>query len=175
MKPNGSIRRRWRRRSKAKYEQAKAQSDADRQLAESGLLDRLTLQKSEVAIRQLLRQVEIEQSRLAIRDRAVEAQLDAKRARIDQQQRLLELRREKLARLTVRAGSAGVLQKLEVEVGQLVKPGDILARVSDPRKLKAELRIPEMQAKDILLGLPAEIDTRNGVVRGTVIRIDPAV
>lgn len=160
---------------RGQFEQAEAQVAADRQLAESGLLDALTLQKSKVAVRQLLRQVEIEQSRLAIRDRAVTAQLAAKRARIDQQRRLLELRREKLARLTVRAGSPGVLQKLEVEVGQLVKPGDVLARVSDPRKLKAELRIPETQAKDILLGLPAEIDTRNGIIRGTVMRIDPAV
>ena len=157
------------------FEQAKAQVDVDRQLAADQLLDALTLRKSEVAARQLQRQVEIENSRLAIRDKAVEAQLTAKRARIDQQRRLLELRREKLRRLTVRAGATGVLQKLEVEVGQFVKSGDILARVSDPRRLKAELRIPETQAKDILLGLPVEIDTRNGVVPGSVMRIDPAV
>ena len=85
------------------------------------------------------------------------------------------LRRNQLGQLRVRAGIRGVLQQLEVEVGELVTPGEVLARVSNPEKLKARLRIPETQAKDLQLGQRAEIDTRNGVVRGTVARIDPAV
>ena len=86
----------------------------------------------------------------------------------------MELRRGQFDKLKVRAGARGVLQQLEVEVGQLVTPGTPLARVSDPRRLKAELRIPETQAKDVQFGQKAEIDTRNGIIPGTVTRIDPA-
>ncbi len=157
------------------YEQAKVQYEADKQLFDEGLKVEIELAKSRVAFEQLETRKRIEQDRLAIRAKAVEAQLAASRARIDQSRRMLDLRREQLERLKVRAGIAGVLQQLEVEVGQLVAPGTVLARVSDPKRLKAELRIPETQAKDIMVGQLAEVDTRTAVIPGTVSRVDPAV
>ena len=157
------------------YEQAKVQYEADQQLFAEGLKVAIELAKSRVAFEQLETRKRIENDRLAIRGKAVEAQLAASRARIDQSRQMLELRQEQLERLKVRAGIAGVLQQLEVEVGQLVAPGTVLARVSDPKRLKAELRIPETQAKDILVGQLAEVDTRTAVIPGTVSRVDPAV
>lgn len=160
---------------RAEYAQAQAQYDADRRLAADGLLDGLTLAKSKITVEQLETRVDIEQDRLAIREKAVAAQLAAKRARIEQQNRLLELRKRKLERLRVRAGIAGVLQQVEVEVGQFVTPGTVLARVSDPRRLMARLRVPETQAKDVAVGQRAVVDTRGEVVEGEVVRVDPAV
>jgi HlyD family secretion protein len=90
-------------------------------------------------------------------------------------ERRLELEQSKLARLNVRAGIHGVLQQMEVEVGQLVTPGTILARVVDPKRLKAELRISETQAKDVMIGQRATIDTRSEILEGEVIRVDPTV
>lgn len=77
--------------------------------------------------------------------------------------------------LRVRAGAEGVLQELELEVGQQVTAGTILAKVVQPTRLKAELKIAETQAKDVQIGQIAAIDTRNGVIPGSVSRIDPAV
>jgi len=158
----------------ANYQQARTEYLAQKQMAEKGLTDQVTLTKAKVTAEQLEISVHLEKERAAIREKAVEAQLAAKRARIEQQKRLLRLRQQKLERLIVRAGATGVLQQLEVEVGELVSAGTVLARVSDPRHLKAELRIAETQAKDITFGQRAEIDTRNGVIPGTVTRIDPA-
>ena len=157
------------------YEQAKVQYEADKELFDEGLKVSIELAKSRVAYEQLEVRKRIEEKRLAIREKAVEAQLAAQRARIDQSRRLLDLRRGQLARLKVRAGMAGVLQQLEVEVGELVAPGAVLARVSDPNRLKAALKIPETQAKDIQVGQPAEIDMRTASIQGSVARVDPAV
>ena len=159
----------------AEFLQAKAQLDADEQQAEAGLISRLTLTKSQVEAEQLVTRLRLERERLGIRRKSVEAQLAAQQAEIERVTGLYGLRRNQLGQLRVRAGIHGVLQQLEVEVGQLVTPGEVLARVSNPKKLKAQLRIPETQAKDVQLGQKAEIDTRNGVVGGTVARIDPAV
>jgi HlyD family secretion protein len=94
---------------------------------------------------------------------------------VDQQRALYQLRRSELDALHVRAGIDGVLQLLPVDVGQHVTPGTNLARVADPKKLKAEIKIAETQAKDALIGQKATVDTRNGVVTGHVSRIDPSV
>ena len=159
----------------AEFLQAKAQLDADEQQAEVGLISQLALTKSRVDAEQLATRLRLERERLGIRRKSVEAQLAAQQAEIERVTGLHRLRRNQLEQLRVRAGIRGVLQQLEVEVGELVTPGKVLARVSNPKKLKAQLRIPETQAKDVQLGQKAEIDTRNGVVRGTVARIDPAV
>jgi len=156
---------------RGELEKARAQYRVDKELYDEGLV----LSRSRINVEQLEARVGIETQRLEIRKKAVQAQLAAKRARIDQQRRLLELRKEKLERLKVRAGFAGVLQQMEVEVGQFVAPGTVLARVSDPRRLKAALRIAETQAKDVAIGQRALIDTRSEVVEGEVIRVDPAV
>jgi HlyD family secretion protein len=153
------------------YEKAKAQYNVDKELYDEGLM----LSRSRITVEQLEKQVAIEEDRLKIRKKAVDAQLAAKRARINQQERLLQLQKEKLQRLKVRAGISGVLQQMEVEVGQLVTPGTVLARVSDPRRLKAELKISETQAKDVSVGQRALINTRVEDINGEVIRVDPAV
>jgi multidrug efflux pump subunit AcrA (membrane-fusion protein) len=157
------------------YQQAKAQLEADEQLATAGLIDALTLKKSRVMAEQLAIRAKLETERLAIRSESVEAQMAAQQARVDQLRALFELKQTQLDRLKVRAGTAGVLQQLEVQVGQLVPAGTVLARVSDPGRLKAQLKIPETQAKDIQFGQRAEIDTRNGIIPGSVTRVDPAV
>ena len=156
---------------RGELEKARAQYRVDKELYDEGLM----LSRSRITMEQLETRMKIEEERLEIRKKAVVAQLAAKRLRIDQQHRLLELRKEKLQRLKVRSGIAGVLQQMEVEVGQLVTPGTVLARVSDPHRLKAALRIAETQAKDISVGQAALIDTRSEIIKGHVIRVDPAV
>jgi HlyD family secretion protein len=104
----------------------------------------------------------------------VVSQLAVQKAEVDRLRALYLLRRQQLDQLRVRAGNAGVLQQVPVEVGQRVAPGTNLARVADPQRLKAELRIAETQAKDIQIGQTAAVDTRNGVIPGRVSRIDPA-
>ena len=156
------------------YLQAKTQHDAELELSKSGLTDQVTLMKSRVAMEQLAKRLRLERAREDARKPSVEAQLAAQRARIEQMEALLALREEKVDRLRVRAGMDGVLQQMDVEVGQLVAPGDELARVSDPKRLKAELKIPETLVNDVAVGQRAEVDTRNGVIKGEVSRIDPA-
>jgi len=155
--------------------QAQAQYEADARLAEQGLLDKLTLMKSRVAAEQLKVRLGLERQRVAVRGSSKEAQLAGQQALIDQARSMYELQKAQLERLNVCAGIRGVLQSLEVEAGQQVTPGTVLARVSDPTRLKAQLRIPETQVKDVALGQTARIDTRNGVIEGVVSRIDPAV
>lgn len=159
----------------AAYEEAKLQVAANERLAKEGLLPEITLEVSRIRVRELATRNELERRRLASRQGAAEAQLVAQQARVDQLRALAALRRREFENLQVRAGIAGVLQQIPVEPGQLVTPGTVLARVAEPSRLKAELRIAETQAKDIQLGQPAAIDTRNGVVAGRVARIDPAV
>jgi HlyD family secretion protein len=101
---------------------------------------------------------------------------DPQKAKIEELRATYELYRSQLDSLNVRAGIDGVLQELSVEVGQKVTPGTTLAKVADPKKLKAELKIAETLAKDIQeLAQMAEVDTHNGVIPGHVIRINPSV
>jgi HlyD family secretion protein len=159
---------------RSEYQQAKLQSDTDEQLAKEGLIPALTLRLSRVRVEELQNRYAIEQKRLEGTLRTAQAQLASQAARISQLRAQLELRRNQAATLRVLAGTNGVLQQMQVEVGQQVTPGTNLARVVEPQNLKAELRIAETQAKDIQMGQKAEIDTRNGVIPGRVSRIDPA-
>jgi HlyD family secretion protein len=122
----------------------------------------------------LANRYKVEQQRLEVMARSAKAQLAAQDARISQMRALSQLRQSQVGTLKVLAGTNGVLQQMQVEVGQQVQPGTNLARVVEPQRLKAELKIAETQAKDITLGQKAEIDTRNGIIPGHVIRIDPA-
>ena len=117
---------------------------------------------------------EIEKKRLLINLDSINAQLYAEEVKIENLRAAYELKRKQVDQLKIRAGVAGVLQQLPVEVGQRVAPGELLAKVAQPWKLKAELKIAETQAKDIQVGQIASIDTRNGLIAGTVSRIDPA-
>jgi HlyD family secretion protein len=158
----------------ASYHQARLQAEADEELARSGLVSDLTVKLSRSRAEEMATRNDLEQKRLAISAERVRAQLLAQQARLEQLLALARLKRSQVLALRVRPGLEGVLQQVAVEVGQRVTPGTTLAKVADPRRLKAELRIAETQAKDIEVGQAAAIDTRNGVVPGRVARIDPA-
>ncbi|HVG33193.1 MAG TPA: efflux RND transporter periplasmic adaptor subunit [Pyrinomonadaceae bacterium] len=159
---------------RADYQQAKLQLDTDEQLARDGLIPAITLRLSRVRTEELANRYKIEQQRLEVNVKSIKAQMAAQQARIQQLQALAQLRQSRLASMRVLAGTSGVLQEMVVEVGQQVTPGTNLARVAEPQHLKAELKIAETQAKDITLGQQASIDTRNGLIPGHVMRIDPA-
>ncbi|MCP4901338.1 MAG: HlyD family efflux transporter periplasmic adaptor subunit [bacterium] len=159
----------------ANFVQASLNAEANRELAEKGLISSIHLRASEAVRKSITTRRAIEEKRLAMTAQANAAQLDAKRAEVDQQRGLTQLRIDQLESLKVRSGLAGVLQQIPVEIGQQVMPGFNLARVADPTKLQAELRVPATQAKDLRLGQKVMIDTRNGIVPGTLARIDPAV
>jgi HlyD family secretion protein len=158
----------------SEYSQAKLQLDTDEQLAKDGLVPPLTLRLSRVRVQELQNRLKIEQDRLNINSKAITAQIAAQQARVEQLRALAKLRRSQVASLKVMAGTAGVLQEVSAQVGQQLQAGANIARVADPTSLKAELRVAETQAKDIALGQHAEIDTRNGVVPGHVVRVDPS-
>ena len=155
-------------------EQAKMEAEANAALAKQKLVSELIRRQSQLKADTLKRRVEIEAKRLAAAETGIEARIRVQQATVDQARAISGLRDERLSLLKVRPGFAGVLQQVPVEVGQRVGPGQNLARVADPERLKAELKIPETQAKDVEVGLSAEIDTRSGVITGTVSRKDPA-
>jgi HlyD family secretion protein len=156
------------------YVQAKMKADTDEDLNKKGLISPLNQKLSRVTADELANRNRIEQERLTFARQSMQAELAAQRAELDQLRATVSLRHSQVAGLQVRAGIAGVLQEVPVEVGQRVTSGTVLGRVAEPSQLKAELKIPETQAKDVTLGLKATVDTRNGVVAGTVVRIDPA-
>ena len=160
--------------------QSKLRAQSDEELGKLGLKPPLEVKLSQVTAENLANQAQIEQKRLDISGESIKAQLDAQRVQVEQRKALYGLKKSQVEQLKVRAGTEGVLQSLgtdtlRLEVGQQVQPGAILAKVVQPWKLKAELKIQETQAKDIILGQKAEIDTRNGIIPGRVSRIDPAV
>lgn len=154
--------------------QANLQEEADEKLAKDGLIPELNLKLSRLRAQQLGKQAQIERQRFTQSKSSSAAQLAAQRARVEQMQALYELRRRQVESLKVRAGIPGVLQELPVQVGQSVTPGTLLARVAQPTRLKAELRIPEVLAKDVVRGQSASIDTRNGIIPGHVMRVAPS-
>jgi HlyD family secretion protein len=155
-------------------EQANLQEKADETLAKDGLIPELDLKLSRLRASQLTKQARIERERYLQSKQSGAAQLAAQRARVEQMRAMHQLRLRQLESLKVRAGIPGVLQELPVQVGQSVTPGTVLARVARPERLKAELRIPETQAKDVLVGQAASIDTRNGIIPGHVMRVAPS-
>ncbi len=157
------------------YETARMQAESEKSVAEKGIIPAVQYRKSLVVLEQLKYRVDIEQQRVNEFRRNISAQLAAETARLDQLANTRDLRQRQADGLKVRAGISGVLQRVPVEEGQQVDAGGNLARVARPGELMAELRIAETQAKDILIGQPARIDTRNGIVEGQVLRVDPAV
>jgi len=157
------------------YEQSKMERQTNDQLAKNGLVADLVYKTSKIKEEECQKSDDIEQKRLNFSRDSIEPQLASKQAAVDQANQLAKLKLDQVEGLHVKAGMSGVLQALPVQVGQRVKPGDNLARVADPSKLKAQIKIAETQAKDIQPNQQATIDTRNGVVKGHVKRIDPAV
>ena len=160
--------------AESQSEQANLQEEADEKLAKDGLIPALNLKLSRLRAAQLTKQARIEKERVAQSRRSADAQLVAQRARVSQMMAMYDLRRRQVESLTVRAGIAGQLQELPVQVGQAVTPGTVLARVARPEKLKAELRIPEVAAKDVKVGQKASIDTRPVPIEGIVWRVAPS-
>jgi HlyD family secretion protein len=160
---------------RSEYEQAKIQHEVDEKLYREDIGSIVNAQLSKVREEQLAVRLELEGERTRNSADAAQARLQAQMSHVDQQRALYELRRAELDALHVRAGIAGVLQLVPVEEGQHVTPGTNLARVADPKKLKAEIKVAETQAKDVLIGQSAVIDTRNGTAQGHVTRIDPSV
>jgi HlyD family secretion protein len=158
----------------AQYSQAKLQLDADEELGKQKLVAELNLKISRVNVQDLANRLKVEQERLAVTARATQAQLNATASRLQQLRALAKLKRDQVDALKVRALTAGVLQQVSVQVGQQVTPGLNIARVADPTSLKAVLRVAETQIKDVRIGQPVIVDTRNGLIQGQVSRIDPA-
>jgi len=159
----------------SEYQQARIESDMNEQLKKNGLVAELQYKTSQVKAAELLNRDAIEEKRLNFARDSIEPQLASKQAEVDQVKAAAQLKLDQVEALHVKAGMNGVLQQMPVDVGQRVKIGDNLARVADPTKLKAEIKIAETQAKDIQIGEKTTIDTRNGVVTGHVTRVDPAV
>ena len=161
--------------ARADYEQTRLRAEVNEALLKDGLVSKLEAQLTQVTAAQAATRNAIEQKRFAFAQESTAPQLAVKQAEVNRLRAQAKLRHDELDALTVRAPMNGVLSALPVEVGAQVQPGFNLARVADPTKLKAEIRVAETQAKDIVIGQPAEIDTRNGIVAGRVGRIDPAV
>jgi len=159
----------------ADYKKAVLQVEANEQLGAKGLVSEMTLKQSRLDAVQLAARYEISKKQLASYASSTHARLAVQQADVDQARAMLQLKQQQANALHVRAGSAGVLQLVPVEVGQQVAPGTNLARVADPSRLKAELKISETQTKDVQIGQKASVDTRNGVIAGHVVRIDPSV
>jgi RND family efflux transporter MFP subunit len=159
----------------ADFSQAQRQADTDKALYDLGVISGLAYKASKGKSDELTTRNDLESQRLQIGEKAIESQLAEQQAKVDQMQALAELKRKQLDALRVRAGIDGVLVDLPLQVGQHVQPGTMLAKVIQPDQLIAELKIAETQARDVQFGEIASIDTHNGVIGGTVTRVDPAV
>jgi HlyD family secretion protein len=159
----------------ADYANAKRDADANRELRKIGVLSESALQASLAKEKELATRMKIEEERIAESTKAITTQLAVQQATIDQKKALAALKHRQKDSLRVRAAISGVLQEVPVQVGQRLAQGTILAKVVQPEHLQAELKIPETQAKDIIVGQKAEIDTHNGLIKGSVSRVDPAV
>jgi HlyD family secretion protein len=159
----------------ADYNKARMQAQMNESLFKDQLVSKLVLEQSQVDRDSLAVRNQIAKDQLASKTESMRAQFAVQQSSVDQARALLQLTQQQRDELKVRAGLDGMLQLVPVEVGQQVAPGTNLARVANPLRLKAEIKIAETQAKDIQLGQKAEVDTRNGIVIGRVARIDPSV
>ena len=160
--------------------QARMQAKSDAGLQKLGVISNNALEVSSGTAQQLSTRAQIDEQRLANFKNSMEAQLSSEKAKLEQARALYDLAQKNKSMLQVRAGMDGILQELSLngntlQEGQQVPAGTTIAKVTNPKRLKAELKIPETQAKDVQIGQPAEIDTHNGIIDGKVIRIDPSV
>ncbi|HZD32424.1 MAG TPA: HlyD family efflux transporter periplasmic adaptor subunit [Candidatus Angelobacter sp.] len=159
----------------ADYSDAQRQAQTDKALYDLGVVSGLTAKASQTKAEELVTRNQIEDERLKINQRAIASELAVQQAKIEEMRALADLKQKQLDKLKVRSGVAGVLVELPLQVGQHVLPGAELAKIVQPNHLMAELKIPETQARDVQIGEPASVDTHNGVIAGTVSRVDPAV
>jgi HlyD family secretion protein len=159
----------------SQYRTAEMQKEAKEQLLKNGLAATLDVKTAEVQAEELENQNDLAQKEVETFANSIDAQLAVQQATVDQKRALYQLKKSQLDELHVRPGEDGVLQELDVDVGQQVAQGTVLLKVAQPTQLKAALQIAETQAKDAQVGQAASIDTHNGLIAGHVIRIDPAV
>ncbi len=160
---------------KADYSQAKLQSDTDKALYDLGVISGMAYKNSKGKSDELTIRNDLEDQRLASTQRAIEAQLSEQQSKVEQMKVLADLKKKQLDALKVRAKIEGVLVELPLHVGEHVLPGAMLAKIVQPNHLMAALKVAETQARDVQIGEPATVDTHNGVISGTVMRVDPAV
>jgi HlyD family secretion protein len=164
---------------KSDMEQAQLQSDRDSQLTKLGLKSDLDTKLSVAKWQELKGRYALSKEQLDISDKSIQAQMDAQKVQIEKLEAAYKLKKQQVEELTIRSTTEGTLTQLgttamPLEVGMRVAPGTILAKIAQPNKLKATLKIPETQVKDVAIGQVASIDTRNGIIPGHVSRIDPA-
>jgi len=159
----------------AAYKQAQLEAEINQELYADGLVADLTLKLSNVRAEELETRLDIEQRRLSFQKGAMEPQIAAMEADVEQFRAQANLLKKQVASLHVRAGTSGVLQRMSVEEGQRITLGESIFQVVDPSDLKAVIRVPETQARDVQIGQSATVDTRNGIVVGEVTRVDPNV
>jgi multidrug resistance efflux pump len=160
---------------KADYSQAKLQSDTDKALYDLGVISGMAYKNSKGKSDEMTIRNDLEDQRLTTAQKAIEAQLAEQQAKVEQMHVLAELKQKQLDALKVKAKIEGVLVELPLHVGEHVLPGAMLAKVVQPNHLMAALKVAETQARDVQIGEPATVDTHNGVISGTVMRVDPAV
>jgi HlyD family secretion protein len=159
---------------KSSFETAKVQYETDAELAKDGLISSLIVRQDKVKMDGFESQYKIELERVAVNEDSMKAQIDSQAAKIDQLKADSEIKKHQVGALTIKAGVDGTVAQLMVEVGQQVVAGTTLAKIVQPRHLKAALAIPETQANLVQIGQKASIDTRNGIIQGHVMRIDPS-
>ena len=159
----------------ADHNQAQRQAETDKALYELGVISGLAYKGSKGKADELTTRDDLETQRLTANQKAIESQMAQQQAKVEQMRVLAQLKQKQLDALKVRAGIKGVLVDLPLQVGQHVLPGIMLAKVVEPDHLMATIKIAETQARDVQIGQPASVDTHNGVVAGTVMRVDPAV
>jgi multidrug resistance efflux pump len=159
---------------RAQHRAASREAAAADSLVEQGLVSTLERDRRRGADDELAARLSAEDERLQLMTRSMDTQLGMQQRQVERLAAIAAFQRSRVEALVVRAGEHGVLQELALQPGQWVNGGTTMAKVVGPGKLKAVLRIPETQARDVTVGLPASIDTRNGIVAGHVSRVDPA-
>jgi HlyD family secretion protein len=159
---------------RAEYQEAKRAAAAALALDKKDMLSDMEVQRAKDQAEELETRYGIEQQRLRVLTESLDSQLELQKAQVERLRAIARFHQKRVESMNVNTGANGVLNELPLELGQWVTPGEILARVAQPGRLKAELRIPETQAADVAIGQRASIDTRNGIVPGRVMRIDPS-
>ena len=154
--------------------QAQMDAEANEAMAKNGFIPAIVLRQAKLRAETAATRKRMEEERLANTEKTLNVKLEVQQAEVERRRTFAALRRSEATGLRVRAALAGVLQEVPVQVGQRIGPGTNLARVADPARLKAQIQIAETQVKDVAIGQKAEIDTRSGITKGRVVRIDPA-
>ncbi len=161
--------------AESEYEEALRQAKTNEELAKQGLIAGQVLARSQDRMQELATRLDVEKKRLELTQKTASERLEVNERQVDRLRAISRFQEEQVGSMQVRAGAKGVVQELSLEVGQWVTPGMTLAVVAEPGRLKAVLRVPETEAREVMVRQPAQIDTRNGIVNGSVLRIDPVV